>query len=153
MSAYQRTPLLLCKHPCYPSRPVLNPTEPPIIPHHQPPQRRTSSCGSGEYGGGEAHGFPNHSRQPGSVGSLGVGSGSGGGGAAGMGGGGGGSGCPLEGTIDELLEELGLEKYLHIFRDAEVDLATLCIMQEQDYRELGILKGPRVKIMHHIGSR
>lgn len=71
----------------------------------------------------------------------------------GGGGGPGGSGCPLEGTIDELLAELGLEKYLHIFRDAEVDLATLCIMQEQDYRELGILKGPRVKIMHHIGSR
>eukprot|EP00903_Cladosiphon_okamuranus_P013351 g12443.t1 len=121
-------------------------------------ERRTSSCESGEYGGGEAHGFPNHSRQPGSVGSLGVGSSSGGAGAAGMGGGGGGgggggTGCPLEGTIDELLEELGLEKYLHIFKDAEVDLATLCIMQEQDYRELGILKGPRVKIMHHIGSR
>lgn len=116
-------------------------------------QRRASSCGSGENGGGEAHGFPHHSRQPGSVGSLGVGSGSGGGGAAGMSGSGGGGGCPLEGTIDELLEELGLAKYLHIFRDAEVDLSTLCIMSEQDFRELGILKGPRVKIMHHIGSR
>ncbi|CAM9410048.1 unnamed protein product [Pylaiella littoralis] len=66
---------------------------------------------------------------------------------------GGGGGCPLEGTIDELLEELGLAKYLHIFRNAEVDLSTLCIMSEQDFRELGILKGPRVKIMHHIGSR
>ncbi|CAN0212136.1 unnamed protein product, partial [Ectocarpus sp. 8 AP-2014] len=40
-------------------------------------ERRTSSCGSGDFGGGEASGFPpHHSRQPGSVGSLGAGSGS-----------------------------------------------------------------------------
>lgn len=81
-----------------------------------------------------------------------MGSGSGGGGA-GVAGGGGGNGCPLEGNIEDLLEELGLGKYLPVFQSAEVDLATLCIMSEQDFRELGILKGPRVKIMHHIGSR
>lgn len=81
-----------------------------------------------------------------------MGSGSGGGGA-GVSGGGGGSGCPLEGNIEDLLEELGLAKYLPVFQSAEVDLSTLCIMSEQDFRELGILKGPRVKIMHHIGSR
>lgn len=59
----------------------------------------------------------------------------------------------MEGTIEELLEELGLAKYLPVFQSAEVDLPTLCIMSEDDFRELGILKGPRVKIMHHIGSR
>lgn len=124
-----------------------------IVPHLRPAQRRASSCGSGEFGGGEAHGFPQHSRRQSSVGSLVAGSGSGGG-VVGAGGGGGGVGCPpLEGTIDDLLEELGLAKYLPVFRSAEVDLATLCIMSEQDFRELGILKGPRVKIMHHIGSR
>ncbi|CAN0471471.1 unnamed protein product, partial [Hapterophycus canaliculatus] len=58
-----------------------------------------------------------------------------------------------EGTVDDLLDEIGLIKYLDVFRNSEVDLATLCIMSEQDFRELGIPKGPRVKIMHHIGSR
>ena len=88
------------------------------------------------------------------MGSLGVGGGSGVGGVAGVGGGGGGGGgCPLEGNIEDLLEELGLAKYVPVFQSAEVDLSTLCIMSEQDFRDLGILKGPRVKIMHHIGSR
>ncbi|CAM9493856.1 unnamed protein product, partial [Sphacelaria rigidula] len=44
----------------------------------------------------------------------------------------------LEGTIEELLEELGLSKYLPVFQSAEVDLSTLCIMSENDFRELGI---------------
>lgn len=111
-------------------------------------QRRASSCGSGDLGGGEGQGFPTHPRRGGSVSSAGLG-----GGGGGVGSGVGGSGCPLEGNIEDLLEELGLSKYLPVFQSAEVDLGTLCIMSEQDFRELGILKGPRVKIMHHIGSR
>lgn len=114
-------------------------------------QGRTSSCGSGEFGGGEAHSLLANSRQPGSTGSLGVRSGSGGGGAGD--GGGGGGGCPEEDRIEHVLEELGLSKYLPVFRSAEVDLQTLSIMSEHDLRDLGILKGPRVKIMHYIGSR
>lgn len=55
--------------------------------------------------------------------------------------------------MEQLLEELGLSKYLPVFRRAEVDLQTLSIMSEQDFSELGILKGPRVRIMHHVGSR
>lgn len=107
-------------------------------------QGRTSSCGSGEFGGGEAQSLLANSHQPGSSGSLGVRSGSGGGG---------GGGCPEEGRIEHVLEELGLSKYLPVFQSAEVDLQTLSIMSEQDLRDLGILKGPRVKIMHYIGSR
>ena len=55
-------------------------------------------------------------------------------------------------NIEMFLEELGLSRYLPVFQSAEVDLETLNIMSEQDLCELGLLKGPRVKIMHHIGS-
>lgn len=48
--------------------------------------------------------------------------------------------------IDAWLADIGLEKYVAVFRDAEIDLATLPELVEEDLKELNLPLGPRRKI-------
>jgi hypothetical protein len=49
-----------------------------------------------------------------------------------------------------LLSQLGLYKYAEKMREAEVDMEALRLFEESDLKEMGIPKGPRVKILHSL---
>ena len=49
-------------------------------------------------------------------------------------------------SIDDWLAELGLEKYIAVFEEAEIDFETLPVLQEADLKELKLPIGPRRKI-------
>ncbi len=52
--------------------------------------------------------------------------------------------------IAKWLDELGLEKYLSTFEDAEIDFETLADLEEDDLKELGLPLGPRRKAWRAI---
>ncbi|KAJ8395910.1 hypothetical protein AAFF_G00027930 [Aldrovandia affinis] len=49
--------------------------------------------------------------------------------------------------LDEGLKALGLEKYIHVFQQEQVDLNSLVLCSENDLKDLGIPLGPRKKIL------
>ena len=53
-------------------------------------------------------------------------------------------------TVTALLARIGLAKYAPALREAEVDMEALVLLREADLRELGLPKGPRVKLMHTL---
>ena len=48
------------------------------------------------------------------------------------------------------LEGIGLRRHLQIFMENEVDLETLRMFSETDLQDLGLPKGPRVKILRML---
>ncbi|CAI8587687.1 unnamed protein product [Vicia faba] len=50
-------------------------------------------------------------------------------------------------TVDGLLQALGLQKYVILFKAEEVDMTALKQMGENDLKELGIPMGPRKKLL------
>jgi hypothetical protein len=50
----------------------------------------------------------------------------------------------------QFLATIGLSKYAQAFIEAEVDLPAMAAMREQDFAELGLVKGPRLKIMAEL---
>jgi hypothetical protein len=48
--------------------------------------------------------------------------------------------------ISRWLSDLGLEKYVSAFADAEIDFETLPELAEEDLKELGLPLGPRRKV-------
>ena len=42
------------------------------------------------------------------------------------------------------------DRYLNKLQDEELDMDTLSLMSEDDFKEIGIPKGPRLKIMHRL---
>jgi hypothetical protein len=54
--------------------------------------------------------------------------------------------------LDDLLRSLGLDSYLPLFHDNEVDFDTLRILTEDDLAELGLPFGPRKKLMHALST-
>merc|ERR1712216_1102038 len=57
----------------------------------------------------------------------------------------------LEGvSLQSFLEGLGLSKHLSVFQNEELDMEALKLMTEDDFKEIGIPKGPRVKIIHRL---
>ena len=50
------------------------------------------------------------------------------------------------------LEGIGLRRHLQIFMENEVDLETLRMFSETDLQDLGLPKGPRVKILRMLLS-
>lgn len=55
-------------------------------------------------------------------------------------------------TLDQFLGKLGLSKYVPLFEEARVDLLSMTIMKEQDYGDMGIVKGPRLKILAELAK-
>ena len=55
--------------------------------------------------------------------------------------------------IETWLAELGLEKYVPAFAEAEIDSQTLPELSEDDLKELGLPLGPRRKIMGALAGR
>ncbi|CAM9671515.1 unnamed protein product [Ascophyllum nodosum] len=51
------------------------------------------------------------------------------------------------------LQAMGLGKYCTKFAENEVDLEALGLMSENDLADIGIPKGPRLKILNAVGSR
>ena len=47
---------------------------------------------------------------------------------------------------------MGVEKYSSLFVDQEIDLDTLKMMDESDLSEVGIPKGPRLKILRSVAG-
>jgi len=56
-------------------------------------------------------------------------------------------------TVTELLNSLGLEKYLVLFQAEEVDMAALKQMGESDLKDMGVPMGPRKKILLALGPQ
>mmetsp|Transcript_14506 Transcript_14506/g.20596 ORF Transcript_14506/g.20596 Transcript_14506/m.20596 type:complete len:702 (-) Transcript_14506:185-2290(-) len=52
--------------------------------------------------------------------------------------------------VSNLLSKLGLQKYSASLKNAEVDMEALRLFEENDLKELGMPKGPRVKLMHSL---
>ncbi|CAN0417223.1 unnamed protein product [Ectocarpus fasciculatus] len=46
------------------------------------------------------------------------------------------------------LTSLGLDRYCKAFEEAEVDMGAVDVMEESDYAQLGVAKGPRLKMMN-----
>ena len=55
-------------------------------------------------------------------------------------------------SLNVLLASLGVEKYSSLFIDEEIDLEILKMMGESDLSEIGIPKGPRLKILRAIAG-
>ncbi|CAN0074945.1 unnamed protein product [Hapterophycus canaliculatus] len=55
--------------------------------------------------------------------------------------------------LGKLLQAMGLGKYCHKFAENEVDLEALGLMSESDLADIGIPKGPRLKILNAVGAR
>jgi hypothetical protein len=41
-------------------------------------------------------------------------------------------------------------RYLGKLQDEELDMEALTLMSEDDFKEIGVPKGPRLKIMHRL---
>jgi len=50
----------------------------------------------------------------------------------------------------QFLNTIGLSKYAAKFSQAEVDIPAMAAMKEQDFIELGLVKGPRLKILAEL---
>lgn len=55
-------------------------------------------------------------------------------------------------NIENWLESVGLEKYIPVFVEAEVDFETLVELDEDDFKELGLPLGPRRKILKALSQ-
>lgn len=55
--------------------------------------------------------------------------------------------------LGKLLQAMGLGKYCPKFAENEVDLEALGLMSETDLADIGIPKGPRLKILNAVGAR
>jgi class 3 adenylate cyclase len=54
--------------------------------------------------------------------------------------------------IRQWLSALGLEKYSELFEHAEIDIETVPYLNESDLKELGLLIGPRRKVLTAAAS-
>lgn len=54
--------------------------------------------------------------------------------------------------LGKVLQGMGLGKYCSKFEENEVDLEALGLMSESDLADIGIPKGPRLKILNHVAS-
>jgi formylmethanofuran dehydrogenase subunit D len=52
--------------------------------------------------------------------------------------------------VTALLSRLGLSKYATALLDAEVDMQALVLFEEADFRDLGLPKGPRIKVSNIV---
>ena len=57
---------------------------------------------------------------------------------------------PADAPIAALLTSLRLDKYHAVLAEQEVDMEALALMDEGDLKELGLPKGPRVKLLHAV---
>ncbi|CAN0541327.1 unnamed protein product, partial [Ectocarpus sp. 12 AP-2014] len=55
--------------------------------------------------------------------------------------------------LGKVLQTMGLGKYCLKFAENEVDLEALGLMSESDLADIGIPKGPRLKILNAVGAR
>jgi len=55
-------------------------------------------------------------------------------------------------SLNVLLSSLGVEKYSSLFVDQEIDLDTPKMMGENDLSEIGMPKGPRLKILRAVAG-
>lgn len=55
--------------------------------------------------------------------------------------------------LGKVLQGMGLGKYCPKFAENEVDLEALGLMSESDLADIGIPKGPRLKILNAVGGR
>eukprot|EP00752_Nemacystus_decipiens_P006085 g5492.t1 len=55
----------------------------------------------------------------------------------------------VSGVVD-MLERLNLSKYVPVLAEAEVDLDALRLFGENDLKDLGFPKGPRIKLLHEV---
>ena len=55
--------------------------------------------------------------------------------------------------LGKVLQAMGLGKYCPKFAENEVDLEALGLMSESDLADIGIPKGPRLKILNAVGGR
>ncbi|XP_058961953.2 ankyrin repeat domain-containing protein 17 isoform X2 [Pocillopora verrucosa] len=51
-------------------------------------------------------------------------------------------------TLQTFLERLSLSSHLSLFQKNEIDLDALLLMSEKDYADIGLPKGPRVKLLN-----
>ncbi|XP_036381994.1 phospholipase DDHD2-like isoform X2 [Megalops cyprinoides] len=56
-------------------------------------------------------------------------------------------------SLEEALERMGLESYLTVLKNEQLDLDSLALCSENDLKELGIPLGPRKKILSFIRKR
>jgi hypothetical protein len=54
--------------------------------------------------------------------------------------------------MEELLERCGLDRYIPTFRAEEIDLEVLSLVDDHDLQELGLPKGPRIKLLKAIAG-
>ena len=50
------------------------------------------------------------------------------------------------------LQQLGLDRYASVFAEDEVDLEALRLLTEKDLQELGLLLGPRRKLLSALAE-
>lgn len=72
-------------------------------------------------------------------------------------------GVELKGEVEDIVERverlgarlqaMGLGKYRQQFAENEVDSEALALMSERDLADIGIPKGPRIKILNAVGGR
>ncbi|CAM9114547.1 unnamed protein product [Ectocarpus sp. 13 AM-2016] len=74
-------------------------------------------------------------------------------GSAAAGGGGGEDISDKVARLGKVLQTMGLGKYCLKFAENEVDLEALGLMSESDLADIGIPKGPRLKILNAVGAR
>src|SRR5262245_12004643 len=53
---------------------------------------------------------------------------------------------PMSVSISDWLREIGLEQYIELFIQNEVDLQTLKVLTDDDLKELGLPFGPRKRV-------
>ena len=51
------------------------------------------------------------------------------------------------------LAGLGMDNYIKTFRDQEIDIETLTLLEDTELKEMGLPLGPRKKIMNAIEER
>jgi hypothetical protein len=56
-----------------------------------------------------------------------------------------------EGRLSQFLSGIGLEKLQEVFNREEVDFDSLQLLREEDYKDMGIKTGPRLKILNALG--
>ena len=55
------------------------------------------------------------------------------------------------GGLSQFLKEIGLEKLEAVFEREDVDLESLQLLREEDYKDMGIKTGPRLKLLNALG--
>jgi|Transcript_26008 hypothetical protein len=52
--------------------------------------------------------------------------------------------------MEELLTKIGLDRFVSTFQDEDMDLEALSLCEEADLKDLGLTKGPRVKLLRAL---